>query len=382
MRVAICQPLIPSYRLPLFERLGRLPGIELTVFAGGSEGSLAAFHTGNSFRVVFAPVRRWVAGLRVQSAQVSAAAQGEYDVVIAPWDMHYLSLVPSVALARARGVPIVLWGHGYSQRPHALTDGARNVCGRIADAVLLYTRSVATRLIETARFSRDRVFVAQNALDQAPIQDAKRYWSIRPEALAEFRRMHAIDSASTILFISRLEPNNRIDLLLHATAALCSAHPDLKTVLIGDGSDRARLVALARSLGIEARVIFAGAIYEESKLAPWMLSASLFCYPTNVGLSLLHAFGYGLPAVTSDNRRAQNPEIEALIADVNGLEYRDGDLQDMVGQCGRILTDTMLRRRLSHGATQRVLEEYSMDRMVDGFAQVFDWSAGRRSARG
>jgi len=203
----------------------------------------------------------------------------------------------------------------------------------------------------------------------------------RPEALAEFQRQHGVDSARTILFISRLEANNRIDMLLRATAALCPRYPDLKTVLIGDGSDRARLVELTRMLGIEGRVAFAGPIYEESELAPWMLSATLLCYPTNVGLSLLHAFGYGLPAVTSDNRRAQNPEIEALVAGVNGLEYRDGDLDDMVRQCEQILGDPDLRLQLSEAALQGVLHRYSIDRMVDGFKQVFDRVAGRRSTR-
>ena len=320
-------------------------------------------------------------GLRLQPALLAAAARRGFDLVVAPWDVRYLNLLPSVALARAFRTPIVLWGHGYSLNPHPLTDGARNFCGRLADAVLLYTESVAAQLIETAHFSKDRVFVAQNALDQTPIQLARQSWMDRPEALAEFQRQHGVDSARTILFISRLEANNRIDMLLRATAALCPRYPDLKTVLIGDGSDRARLVELTRMLGIEGRVAFAGPIYEESELAPWMLSATLLCYPTNVGLSLLHAFGYGLPAVTSDNRRAQNPEIEALVAGVNGLEYRDGDLDDMVRQCEQILGDPDLRLQLSEAALQGVLHRYSIDRMVDGFKQVFDRVAGRRSTR-
>jgi glycosyltransferase involved in cell wall biosynthesis len=380
MRVAICQPLIPAYRLPLFERLGALPGVELTVFAGGSEGSLKGFHSGTSFQVISAPVHQYMGGLRAQFAQMTAPAQ-RFDVVIAPWDIHYLTLVPSVALARSIGVPIVLWGHGYSQRPRALTDAARNLCGRFADAVLLYTRSIATQLIERCRFSGDRVFVAQNALDQSPIQAARRHWLDRPQWLQEFQRTHALDPSQTIIFVSRLEVGNRIELLLQATRLLSRLHPNLKTVIVGDGGDRTRLSQLARSLEIEAQVVFTGAIYDEVALAPWMLSGTLFCYPTNVGLSLLHAFGYGLPAVTSDNRRTQNPEIEALIAEENGLQYRDGDLQDMVRQCARILDDASLRIRLSQSALNTAVVRYSMDTMVNGFKQVFRWVGGPGSPR-
>src|SRR5208282_324450 len=211
----------------------------------------------------------------------------------------------------------ILWGHGYSLHPHPITDAARNLCGKWANGVLLYTRSIAAQLVEEFGFSGKRVFVAQNALDQTPIQTARQHWLERPQELADFQRSRGLDPTQTILFVSRLEAGNRIDLLLQATHALSHDYPGLKTVVVGDGSQRAQLEGLARSLGIEGRIIFAGAIYEESRLAPWMLSAALFCYPTNIGLSLLHAFGYGLPAVTSDNRRAQNPEIEALVPRVN-----------------------------------------------------------------
>ncbi len=359
-----------------------MPNVELTVYAGGSEGSLKGFNSGSSFQVISAPVHHIAGVLRVQFAQVTALMGRRCDLLIAHWDIRYLTLVPSIALARSIGIPIVLWGHGYSKRRHRLTDGARNVCGKFANAVLLYTQSVAERLIETNHFSKERVFVAPNALDQSPIQAARQYWLDRPQALGAFQRGHGLDPAKTIIFISRLEAENRIDLLLQATEALSRKHIGLKTIIIGDGGERKRLEQLARSLGIEDRVIFAGAIYDESKLAPWMLSSALFCYPTNVGLSLLHAFGYGLPAITSDNIRAQNPEIEALIPEDNGLHYRSGELGDLAHQCGRILSDPTLRLRLSASALKTALERYSMDQMVNGFNNVFEWANDRRATTG
>src|SRR5271165_7104807 len=266
MRVAICQPLIPAYRLPLFERLGALPGIELTVYAGDSEGSLQAFHRGTSFKVTRAPVHHWALGFRSQFAQVTAPRRRKVDLIILPWDVHYLTVFPALALARSAGVPSVLWGHGYSQKPHPVTDAARNLCGKLANGVLLYTRSIAAQLVERFGFSGDRVFVAQNALDQTPIQAARLHWLERPQELGDFQRSHGLDPAQTILFVSRLESGNRIDLLLRASQALSRDYTRLKTVIIGDGSRRTELVGLARSLGIEGRVTFAGAIYDELRL--------------------------------------------------------------------------------------------------------------------
>lgn len=375
MRVIICTPLIPAYRLPLFERLGALPDVELTVYAGESQGSLRAFHRGKSFQVVVAPVRHWPFGFRAQFGQLTALTRRKVDLLILPWDVHFMTVFPSVALAHLIGIPVVLWGHGYSLNPHPFTDAVRNLCGRSADGVLLYTRSVAAQLVKDIGFSGERVFVAQNAIDQAPIQSARQHWMRFEHELADFQKAQGIHPAKTILFISRLEIENRIDMLLQATAALSIDYPDLKTVIVGDGSQRTELENMSRSLGIERHVIFAGAIYDEMLLAPWMMSATLFCYPVNVGLSLLHAFGYGLPAVTSDDRRLQNPEIEAFVPDGNGLEYGDGDLKDMVHQCARILGDSELRALLSASAYQTAVKRYSLDEMVDGFQQVFNWAA-------
>jgi glycosyltransferase involved in cell wall biosynthesis len=375
MRVLICQPLIPAYRLPLYERLGTLPGIELTVYAGGSQGSLRAFHQGHSFNVKTAPVRHWRLGFRVQFAQLTAATRRKVDLIILPWDVHFLTVFPSVALAHLTGVPVVLWGHGYSLDPHPLTDAVRNSCGKMADGVLLYTQSVASQLIKDYGFRSERVFVAQNAIDQAPIHAARQRWSRCEQELADFQVAHGIDPTKTLLFISRLEKTNRVDMLLHATAVLKNDFPSIKTLIVGEGSQRAQLQDLSRSLGIERHVIFTGAIYDEMQVAPWMMSATLFCYPVNVGLSLLHAFGYGLPAVTSDDRRAQNPEIEAFVPNENGLEFRKGEITHLVEQCARILGNSELRSVLSASAIRTARQRYSLDQMVAGFQRVFSWAA-------
>jgi glycosyltransferase involved in cell wall biosynthesis len=117
-------------------------------------------------------------------------------------------------------------------------------------------------------------------------------------------------------------------------------------------------------------VHFTGAIYDEQCVAPWMLSATLFCYPRNIGLSLLHAFGYGLPVVTSDDLAGHNPEIEALKPSVNGLLYRDGDLDDIVRQWLDLMNDPALRQRLSTAASRTVTDRYTLDHMVQGFLHL------------
>lgn len=99
----------------------------------------------------------------------------------------------------------------------------------------------------------------------------------------------------------------------------------------------------------------------------------------NIGLSLLHAFGYGLPVVTSDRLDAQNPEIEALRPSQNGLLYRHGDFKALAESLRELLTNEALRNALSKEAQRTVTEDFSLERMVDGFDKAIQLSVKRRN---
>ncbi len=381
LRIAICQPALPHYRAPVYALLGAQEGISLTVFAGGRLGGMEPGRGARSYESRIGPLwrlRMLGRALCFQPFQLQIMDPRRFDLVILDWDGNYLSLPVAMALGALRGVPVALWGHGYSKHPGRLRDAIRNAYGRRADAVVLYTHSVAEALATQEGYARERVFVAQNALDQAPILAAREHWLARPEELQAFARQHRLSPGRTLLFVSRLEAENRVDLLLEATARLCAWDPAVRTVIVGDGAELPRLQALAAELGMQDHVLFAGRIYDDLTLAPWALSASLFCYPQNIGLSILHAFGYGLPVVTCDNIAAQNPEIEALAHGVNGLLYRCEDTDHLAEQCKSILDNPQLRQRMSEAALRTVAERFSLENMVQGFLDLAQRVDGRQ----
>lgn len=377
MRLVVLQPLIASYRVPLFEKLGQLPGVTLQVYAGKSLGSLRAHGSGAHYTYSPAPVRSLPFGFRVQWAQVWSA-MGKADLIIAPWDVHYLTLWPLIAAGRVTRTTVALWGHGYSKDPHPATDWVRNLCGRAADAVLLYSQGPADQLVELHGYLRNRVFVAPNALDQAPIQKARSDWLSRPVDLRQFQASRQIDPTHTLIFVSRLEPENSIDVLLRAIPPLAALFPALKVLVVGGGSDEARLRRVAHELNVDDYLIWAGPIYSEAELAPWMLSATLFCYPTQIGLSILHAFGYGLPVITGDDPVAQNPEAAALREGINGKQFRSGNWQHLAEVCSSLLRDPAVQSKMSAAAHSTAVNDFSMDRMVAGFQSLIDFSQNHR----
>ena len=123
-----------------------------------------------------------------------------------------------------------------------------------------------------------------------------------------------------------------------------------------------------------------GPIYDQMQLAPWFLNAEVFCYPQNIGLSLLHAFGYGLPVVTADRVEAQNPEIAALEHGKNGLTYAHGDADALAAALRQLLDQAPLRQEMSGRAEQTVREDFTIERMVDGMEAAVRYCHGLRVA--
>ena len=371
MRVAIVQQIVPHYRVPVFDLLARQNGVELTVWSGQRAlDSLKHVPSPGSYREASAPIRRF-GRIWWQPSQIGIARRDDHDVVIFSWNSRLVHLPKALRICRERGTPTILWGHGYSKHESALRRRWRNRLLNQCDACVLYSRVVADRIINEG-FDHRRLFVAQNALNQQAINAARSKWLAQPDALHAFRQAHDLTERATVVFISRLEPDKRIDLLLRSFAVVVQKKPEARLALIGRGSEEETLRTLAAQLGVHRNVIFAGGVYEEEQLAPWFLCASCMAYPVAIGLSIFHAFGYGLPVVTSDDFASHNPEIEALRAGENGLTYRDGDIDDFAAQILACMNDESARRRMSDAALRTVQspDGFCLERMVKGFTEA------------
>ncbi|TVQ51021.1 MAG: glycosyltransferase family 1 protein [Phycisphaerales bacterium] len=366
IRVIIQQYNLFRYRIPVYQELTKRPGIELKVlYANTGQTGMAE---PDRFDATITPTRTLRLGRHTffwHSAQWKSVSPKVADVVILSWDLHYLSLLPSLLKARLRGVPTILWGHGYSKNERGWRRTMRNAVARLATAVLFYEDVTAQRFIDEG-WPKDRVHVALNSLDLKPIQAARESWTATPDRLDAFKRQHGLEEGPVILFVSRFREDNRTDMLIEAASRLREDFPSLRVVLIGDGPDRERLVSFARDGGVEKHVVFAGAIFDEQEIAPWFLSSDVFCYPVNIGLSILHAFGYGIPVVTSDRREAQNPEIIALESGVNGMVYEHGKIDSMVEVLRNLLAHPDRCAEMGREARRTVEERFNTESMVDG----------------
>lgn len=105
-----------------------------------------------------------------------------------------------------------------------------------------------------------------------------------------------------ITYVGRLEPYKRVDVMLRAAANLVGAHPDLEIVVIGRGSDRARIERLAAELGLASRTRLLGFVDDDERDRWLAESRACVCASEKEGwgLTVIEANAVGTPVVASD----------------------------------------------------------------------------------
>jgi glycosyltransferase involved in cell wall biosynthesis len=186
-----------------------------------------------------------------------------------------------------------------------------------------------------------------------------------PRALASGER------ALTIGIVKTLAPKYGVDLLLRAFAGLIhesavhGAVADLRLLVVGDGPDRAELVAMAGMLGIASRVEFAGAV-PHAEVPSWLHRCDIYAAPSRLdsesfGVAVIEAGACGLPVVVSD--AGGLPEV--VLDGVTGLVVPREDAAALQAALRRLVLDEALRLRMGTAARAHVAAVYDWERCVD-----------------
>jgi glycosyltransferase involved in cell wall biosynthesis len=134
---------------------------------------------------------------------------------------------------------------------------------------------------------------------------------------------------SITLFCSRTwESIYGVDVLAKAFVKVASVNPDVNLILLGGGSQGAKIRQILMNGGVMERVHFGGHV-AQADLPRWYHMADLYISPSHVdgsSVTLMEALASGLPCLVSDI--AGNKEW--IEEDVNGWLFRDGDVNDLV----------------------------------------------------
>lgn len=196
-------------------------------------------------------------------------------------------------LQKFTGVKVVTTAHGFYRRKLG-----RRLCPAWGDMCIAISGPVAETLRDQYGLKNTAVKVIHNAIDIDEWDKRNANWN-KQDAKASFG--FGKDD-KVIGIIARLEKVKGQHVLIKAFHKLKSKHSDIKLLIVGEGKDKAELVKLTQSFGLEDRIVFAGHVDDVS----WALCAiDLFAFPATwrepFGFSLIEAMASRLPVITTHN---------------------------------------------------------------------------------
>jgi glycosyltransferase involved in cell wall biosynthesis len=184
----------------------------------------------------------------------------------------------------------------------------------------------------------------------------------------EVRREFGLPPEAPVVgWIGRLEPVKGGDLFLQALREVRARHPQVRAIIVGEGSRREALAALAKELRLSDAVTFTGYREDIPDLMHAFTVYALTSRNEGLGRTILEAMACGVPVVAT--RVGGVPEV--VEDGISGLLTSPDDTGALAAAMLDALVDPELRRRLSEGGLRRV-QHFTLDRMVDQTAALYE----------
>lgn len=320
--IALIYASFAHYREPVLRQLLQ-SGVPLELFASSTDpfGALKVLQPTESlpFHEAFGVVLP--GGVFIQPAAIRLAFSRRHRTIIYLGDAHFACTWIGALLARLLGKRVFFWTHGYTRRDTGVKAIIRKAFYSIPDGLLLYGHRGRALALE-AGIPAGHLHVIHNSLDFENQQALLKELSTCD--LSGIRQTFFPGQLAPIVLVcSRLTKRKRIDLAIRAVGLLKRQGHMVNILVVGEGSERLDLESLASSEAVPCR--FVGALYTERDLARCFLACAVVVSPGDVGLTAIHAMGYGRPVISHDCLDDQMPEVEAVVEGVTGLLYRYND---------------------------------------------------------
>lgn len=354
-RIVVIQPVVPDYRVPLFDALHERFGSDFAVYASSSAGDgTIRMDARASAYVRSLETKHWLRGQFAWQSGLSANLE-RVPVVIAPGSLRILSAQWLLLRRRLAGRPTILWGHAHGSNRWA--GWLRRGMVRTADGFIAYSRSDG-ELIRRIRGDA-KVWVAANSC----VWQRECRPAVNPGTMP-----------LNVLAVGRLVRDKKPLLLLDAFARasreqLIPSRTSL--VFTGEGPLSQMLMGRAAAHGIGHRVVLTGHISDRARLEALYADAAVAVAAGSLGLSGIQSFSAGVPMVVSRTER-HGPELEAAREGFNTIFFPTDSEAGLVDALATVFRDveTWLHRRAVIAA--EIAANYTYEGMVAAFIDAIE----------
>jgi glycosyltransferase involved in cell wall biosynthesis len=178
-------------------------------------------------------------------------------------------------------------------------------------------------------------------------------------------------STGLTIFCSRTwEPIYGVDILAKAFVRVANANPNVSLILLGDGSQGARIRQILTNGGVMDRVHFGGQVAQKD-LPRWYHMADLYISPSHVdgsSVTLMEALASGLPCLVSDIPGNK----EWIDEGVNGWLFQDGDVDDLTAKILNAIKNRKSFRKIGELARKTAQEKADWKKNFGKLLEVYN----------
>lgn len=273
-------------------------------------------------------------------------------------------------LRKSTGLPVVTTVHSdyrldYMGRPLSrLTFGTINA---YALRKLDYRIGVSDAMVDlliSRGFPADRFYAIYNGIDFTPAPPSKM------ERLEYLRQLgvDADENSVVVGIAARLNPVKDMSTLIRGFAAGYASCPRLRLVIAGDGEEREKLGALARELGVEKQVTFAG----------W-ISGGMDQFYAALDINALTSLSETFPYALTEGARFHLATVATAVggiphlidSDVNGFLFAPGDFEALGTYLAALGNDDALRHDMGEKLYEKASTHFSIQNTVDTQLHIY-----------
>jgi glycosyltransferase involved in cell wall biosynthesis len=361
-KIAIIVNVIPNYRETFYKKIINNKNYDVTIFAQKDlPTSLKTVE--NKFKKNLILCKYFSIGDErlVFTLLPFTKLLKNFDIFIVEGNPRYVSHFLLATLLLILKKKIILWIMAHSCNNNQFREKIRLSWSKLFKYLFVYTDREKL-FLKKKNFKKNVIYAMNNGLDQDKIGNIKKKLKNK-KIRKKFNHKYFLSCA-------RLIKKNKFEIAIKAFAEIKKTNNNFTWYIIGDGDQKKNLKNLVYNYNLYENVKFLGSIYNEKKLAPYFLMAECLIHPASIGLTLNHAFGYGLPVITHSSRQFHNPEIAAFKNNSTGLLFIKDNITSLKNAIKKFLYYKNLKQKFSINCYQIVKTKYNINEMVNNFFKI------------
>lgn len=327
--------------------------------------------------------------LNYSSFCVSAATTGLFvsrpDVVIGTSPQLLVGL-SGLCIARAKRVPFVfevrdLWpeslaavGMGNENSVlHRLLAKVAGFLYRNSDHIVVVTQAFEKYLVERWNVPRKKISVVENGVETNLFAPSNESDSLKLQLNAEGKFI--------VCYIGTMGMAHGLETMVEAADQLRQSAPDVLFLLVGEGADKERIVALAKTRGLD-NLQFVD--QQPREKIPAYISASDAClvllrktdlFKTVIPTKMLEFMSCARPVILGVDGQAR----EIMDRAQAGIFIEPGNVGALMEAVERLRANPQLRADLGSNGRRHIVDYFSREQTAATYVTVLDQILGRRS---